>query len=174
MSLSVLSSEIHNALISSGGEMTPELEQMLSITEATLPMKIDGYAFALDRLKMESAWCAEKVAQWSKLKHSLDACADRLKDGLKFAMKTMETTELVGNESRFVLSATKPRLVIDEAMISELYKVQVVSTVIEKDKIRADLDMGLTVPGATYEESCALRAYPAISASAKKKKAVTP
>jgi hypothetical protein len=168
--ISSIVAQFEQAMHDTEGELLPEHFSMLDVKENELAPKIDDYKFAHDRFEMNADYCRAKAAQWAKIARGFETAQERIKDNIKQAMKIMNVTELVGNETRFVLSATKPRLVIDdETKIPSIYKVQIVSTSIEKDRVRGDLEMGLTVDGARFEHGVSLRSYAAISAASKKK-----
>jgi len=163
--------ELPVLLEESQGEITPEIEALMNITSAELVAKLDSYQFILERLDLEQQFAKDKAAQWSKVAKTFDSAKSRLKENIKEAMKQMQTTELVGEESRFVLTPVKPALNITEEDLTDSYKMIVQTTVPDKEKIRADLEMGVAVPGARLEQGFALRSYAATSAAQTKKKA---
>lgn len=150
---------LETLLIESGGELTPEIESMLTVKEVNLPEKVDNYEAMLDRLESIEGLYKERAKMFSTAAKSLGNAQDTLKERLKFAMKELGVTELMGHDIRFKLSATKPRLVIDdEKLVPKDYKVEVVTTEVQKDKLAEDLKIG-SVAGAHLEESFSLRKY---------------
>lgn len=150
---------LETMLIESGGELTPEIEQMLTVKEVNLPAKVDSYEAMLGRLEVIEGLYKERAKLFSSAAKSLANAQDTLKERLKFAMKELGVTELMGHDIRFKLSASKPKLVIeDEKLIPKEYKVQVISEEIEKDRLTEDLKIG-SVSGAKLEETFSLRKY---------------
>lgn len=149
-------------LIDAGGELPPEIEELFSEVTIARERKVDNYQAILTRCALVEADFKTRAAQLMAIARGAAAVAERLKDGLKGAMLTLETTELEGATVRFKLSRSQPRLVIfDPPALPSDYSHEVVTQEIDKAKIRADLDAGFVVPGARLEESYALRPYPA-------------
>ena len=150
---------LETLLIESGGELTPEIEAMLTVKEVNLPEKVDGYEAIMDRLDSLEGMYKERAKMFSTAAKSLGMAQDALKERLKFAMKELGVTELMGNDIRFKLSASKPRLVIeDEKLVPKEYKQETVMIEVKKDLLTEDLKIG-SVPGARLEESVSLRKY---------------
>lgn len=150
---------LETMLIEAGGEMTPEIEAMLTVKEVNLPEKIDNYEAMLDRLEAIEALYKERAKMFSAAAKSLANAQDTLKERLKIAMKELGVTELLGHDIRFKLSVSKPKLVIlDEKLIPKEYKIQVITDEVQKDRLSEDLKIG-SVPGAILEETYSLRKY---------------
>lgn len=151
--------EITDLLIESGGELTPEIEDKMRVSEVNLPKKIDSYSFILDRLKSEAAYFKQKADFYSSISKACKNAQERLKDNVKHVMISSDESELLGNDIKFKLSKTKPSLHIDETKISKEYRYQEVREVIDKEKIREDLELGVPVQGASLVPSFSLRTY---------------
>lgn len=150
---------LETMLIESGGELTPEIEAMLTVKEVNLPEKVDSYEAMLDRLSVIESLYKERAKLFSQAAKSLGNAQDTLKDRIKYAMKELGVTELLGHDIRFKLSSSKPKLVIeDEKAIPKEYKAEVITVEVQKDKLLEDLKIG-SVEGARLEESFSLRTY---------------
>ena len=151
---------LERALIESDGIISPEVEQMLAVRELDLPEKVDGYAFIIDRLESMEDFYKQRAEMFLKASRTLQNSKESLKERLKFAMQELGTNELFGNDVRFKGAHTKGSLVIeDKDAVPVEYKTEVVTTEIDKKKIKADLDSGKEVPGARIEPGYSLRCY---------------
>ena len=150
---------LETMLIEAGGEMTPEIEAMLTVKEVNLPDKVDNYEAMLGRLELIEGLYKDRAKRFASAAKSLGNAQDVLKERLKAAMKELGVNELLGHDIRFKLSSSKPKLVIlDEKLIPKEYKVQVIIDELQKDRLTEDLKIG-TVPGASLEETFSLRKY---------------
>lgn len=147
------------ALLESNGEITPEIEAALIEVDVKLPQKIDNYQAVLDRLDMESEYWSARAESFAKMAKGCKSAKERLKDSLKFAMKALETDELIGNDCRFKLSNSKPKMIIDQIELEPSYYMQVTTTEVDKKKIEEDLKLGVPVKGARLEEVKSIRSY---------------
>lgn len=153
------SQALFQALAESGGELTPEMESALSNIEVNLPAKIDGYKVMIDRAELEEAYWKKKADEFYAVATGMKNVQARLKESLKFAAIQLNQTELVGNDVKFKLSNSKPKLIIDSDKIDKAYTMQVTTTEIDKKRIEEDLKLGVPVTGAHLEETKSIRAY---------------
>jgi len=154
------SKKIALALSESGGELTPNLENELDLSKEQLPEKIDGYQHIMDYLEGERLIWKQRKYDCETQEKKFAKIIETMKDRIRIAMSLLETDELYGNIHRFKLINSKPKLIIhDDNLIPETYKIvtQIVSP--DKDKIRADLEAGMPVPGAELRSDGALRSY---------------
>lgn len=152
--------QIEQMLIEAGGEITEAIEQALAVRDLAMTEKVDGYSHIMDRFAALETHYKEKAEFFSRISKQCSNVQDRLKGNIKFAMQEMGTSELVGVDIKFKLSATKGSLVIDdEEMIPVEYKVETVVTSIDKKRLKDDLE-GKEIPGARIQPGASLRAYP--------------
>lgn len=149
--------QIMSQIAEAGGELSPEIEAFLDDVQGQIQVKADGYAFIMERLTTEAEFWKAKADSYAKVAKACSALKERLNDSIKGAMVALGTDTIEGEEVRFRLSRTKPRLVIDEDFLPPAFKMQVVTLVPDKDKILGELEMGAEVPGAKQEVSFALR-----------------
>jgi len=144
-------------LIESNGEITPEIETTLTELEKNLTNKVDAYFVVIERLQFETKYFKAKASVFNNAAKTLSNTEERLKENIKRALRAMDKTEIVGNDYKFKISKTKPRLIIDPQILADKFKKQTIVIEPDKDKIRALLDAGILIKGAHYEESFALR-----------------
>lgn len=157
--LTEFAGQIMASLAESGGELTPEIESLLGNLDLKVGKKIDGYKFLMSKMEAEEKFWRSEADTRTKIARSCAAFNDRLYDAIKDAMVKLGVKEVQGETFRAVLSPTKGRLVVDEAKLPEQYKTQVVSLVVDKEKVRKDLEAFVEVPGATLEGGTGLKFY---------------
>lgn len=155
-----VASEIENHLIESAGLLTPELENALAVIEIKLPQKIDGYNAVLERMEMAEAYWKMKASEFQAVAKGCASAREFVKNRLKEVMKENNLTELVGNDVKFKLSNSKPKMIIDDETLDKAYFMQVTEVVPDKKRIEEDLKMSVPIAGAKLEETKSLRAYP--------------
>ncbi|CAB4152619.1 Siphovirus Gp157 [uncultured Caudovirales phage] len=153
------SQSIVEALIESNGELSPEMELQLQNLEVALPAKIDSYSFILEKLEAEEEFWKAKAKQLTAVAKGCSNVRDRIKESLKQAAVQLGKDELVGNDVRFKISNSKPKLVIDESQVDEAYKIIVTTKEIDKKRIEEDLKLNVPVQGASLVETKSIRSY---------------
>lgn len=146
-------------LVETGGEMTPEIEAALINIDSRTPDKIDAYAIIMERMDMESKYWKDKAKYMSAVGKACENVKEKLRSNIKYAMQELGKRELAGRDVRFVLSPSKPTLVIKEEFLDAKYfKTEVVKTP-DKKAIEEALLLGEDVEGAMVVESYSLRQY---------------
>ncbi len=151
---------LKHQIVAAMGEITPEVEQALEITEVALRTKVDSYHYVDEMLEADAAFFKRKADAFSALAKRFSNAQDRLRGNMKLAMQTLKLKEVKGKDYRWTLKRNAPKLVIDDAsLLPEECVVQTVETKPDKDKIKSLLKDGHDVPGARLEEVEALQPY---------------
>lgn len=150
---------VMNLLYMSGGEITPEIEAMLRISEKSLPQKVDGYSHMLDRLQIESERIAHVAEQYEKMQSSLVTAIEWMKNTLRDSMRALEVEELVGIDRKFRLQKAQPKLEVNTAELPAIYMREEVVHKQDTDRIKRELAAGQTIPGCRLVESYYVRSY---------------
>lgn len=150
------SNDLMARIAESGGELSPELEQELTQLDLSTKDKITSYWGLLRHIKAMAESLGSMATFYANGEKSLWQAHKRIRGALKNALLSVENKELVGNGIVFKLRNSKATLVVDANLIEEDYLYTVVSTQINKDKIREDLEAGIPVKGAQLVESFAL------------------
>lgn len=161
-SLSLLVAEMSQVLtqiVEAGGELSPEIESMFDSLGTEIQTKTDNYAFFMERLDSEAEYWKARAETMTKVARSCINLKARLNDSIKLAMQQLGQDEIKGNEMRFKLSKLAPKLVLEEAAVTDAYKMIVTQHVPDKERIKHDLAAGLAVPGARMEDVFSLRKY---------------
>ena len=82
-----------------GGEITPELEERLAITEDKLYDKLDGYRRVHSKLLSDAKTCKEEETRIAKLRKTKENQAEKLKDTMLTAVQQFGALGKSGNRT---------------------------------------------------------------------------
>lgn len=157
---------IEDALWENGGELTPELEEAMTETSASLVAKTDGYGALVRKFDSAASAIDAEIKRLQALKKTATNAVDRLKERLKYSMQTNGLSKLEGSLTKVSLRRSE-RVVVDEESILAPYiftldairgtlpsyvklgDLKVDKTVI-KDMIKKD---GIEIPDAHMEDN---------------------
>ena len=148
--------QVEQALLESGGELTPEIESMLAAVETAIPAKIDNYKNIIDRLTLSGEFFEDRAKAYQAAAQGCAVAVDRLKDNIKYAMNSQGLTSIQGNEFKFSLSKMPSKVVLKDNVPAE-YMKQSIKFEPDMEKIREALAMGEELPFAEIREVHALR-----------------
>jgi hypothetical protein len=158
LQLVVTSQEIETMLINNGGEITPEIEELLEVNSTDIISKVDNYNFIMEKLSSNEAYWKAKATEYAAYAKSFAKAQERIKDHLKMVMQAHELKEIVGNEVRYTLRPSVGSLVVDDA--SKLpNEYLIVTTSPNNAAIKKDLAAGKQIEGAHIEAGYTLSKY---------------
>lgn len=149
-------------LVETGGELTPEMEDLLNLTEGDLRTKVDRYKMFQEALNANSLYLRDLEVQFKNGRQAAENRIESMKANIKYAMSQMGTDVLEGTAWLFKRSKIKPKLVIAEGVVipSKYYKEETqVVKVLDKEALMADLALGALVAGVTLEDNYMVRSY---------------
>ena len=91
--------DIFNQIEENGGEITPELEERLAITEDKLYDKLDSYRRVYSKFMSDAKTCKEEETRIAKLRKTKENQAERLKDTMLAAVQQFGALGKSGNRS---------------------------------------------------------------------------
>lgn len=137
---------INDALMESGGELTPELEEALLVNAENFAVKVEGYAVSIRKFDALAEAADAEIKRIQAIKKSATNAAKRLKESLAYGMEVMgvDKAEIGLNKLSFRTSTAVN--ITDEAHIPNQYiKVE---TSIDKMALKKDLQAGMVIDGA--------------------------
>lgn len=150
--------EIEAQIESTKGELTPELESALTKTQVNLLSKVDAYFAVMERLDLSVEFWKRKEDEAKAVRKSLENAVESFKERLKMTMLNMDQKTLVGDEIIFTLSPTRGRVeIVDQVAAETNYGEQVVTTKVNLDRIRKDLENGIDLGAAKILQTYSLR-----------------
>lgn len=140
-----------------GGELTPELEQQLTITEERFAEKAADYGAAILNLRaMADAARAEKD-RLAKLQKFYENASKRLEGALCSAMDTFSRPKIETPSVRLFLRHSTATEIDDLEKVPNLYKTTKVEQVADKTAIKKAIQDGVDVPGAHLIDNVSLQ-----------------
>lgn len=115
---------IEALLEENGGEITPEIEEALTLTAEALPRKVDGYGVLIRQFAATEAACDAEIKRLQGLKKTAVNSQKGLKDRILYAMQTFGYDKLAGETTKFSTRASKA-VEIDEELLLDSYKAKV-------------------------------------------------
>ena len=111
---------IEDLLEENGGEMTPEIEEALTLTAEALPKKVDGYGVLIRQFAAAEAACDAEIKRLQGLKKTAQNAQRNLKDRVLFAMQSFGYDKLAGDITKFSTRSSKS-VEVDEAVLLNKY-----------------------------------------------------
>jgi len=151
--------ELMAKLYDANGEVTEEIQDMLAISEKTLPEKVDAYAHMIERLAIEAGRIGVIIDDYERMMQQLTKAREWMKENMKAAMKSLDRVELCGIDKKFRLMNAQPKLeILNDHIAGDLLKEDV-RFVVDKEKVKDALEAGVAVPGARFVESDYVRVF---------------
>jgi hypothetical protein len=139
------------------GELTPELEQALVITQDQLQAKAIDYCYVIKNIESDSEAIDNEIKRLKAMKEAKDNTIDRLKEAVRNAMLASGIDKI--ESSLFKLSLRRSESVevvnIDQLPENLITVKKTVSP--DKVKIKEAIKAGLTVEGANLIENYSLQ-----------------
>lgn len=112
---------IEALLEENGGEITPEIEEALTLTADALPTKVDGYGVVLRQFAATEAAADAEIKRLQAIKKVAQNAQRNLKDRVLYAMQSFGFDKLDGSLTKFSTRHTKS-VEVDEAVLLDKYK----------------------------------------------------
>jgi hypothetical protein len=139
--------ELNEILVNSGGELTPEIETRLAISQTELQEKSINYAYIIKQNQAESDAIETEIKRLKAIKDSLDSTNDKLKETISFSMQTYGITEVKTTALKLSFRKSESVDITDESLLDAKYFSY--KPTIDKTAIKSDLKAGVLVEGAT-------------------------
>ena len=144
---------LSNQIIEQGGEVTPEQDQALAITEAQLEGKAVAYGYVVKKLEYECDTIDAEIKRLQGLKKSRKTTIERMKSTVANAMQTFGITEVKSETMKLNFRKSDTCEIEDEKLIPAKYKQEVVTVKIDKMAIKKAIKAGEDVQGARLQEN---------------------
>ena len=144
--------EVYNEIENNGGEMTPELEATLEITEAERMTKGEGYVYVIKQLRSQADMIKSEIKRLQELAKRYENSADKLADTLLQSVVAhgQIKTALVTISSR----KNKSVSITDASLLQpEYFRIKIEPN---KTAIKEALESGQEVAGALIVENYSL------------------
>ena len=157
---------IEDALWENGGELTPELEEAMNETAASLVAKTDGYGALIRKFDSAASAIDAEIKRLQALKKTATNAVDRLKGRILFSMQANGMSKLDGQLTKFSLRRSEKTVTDDESILAPyLFALEEFAKTlptyitlgdlkVNKTKIKEIAkEEGVLIPGAVIEEN---------------------
>lgn len=117
---------IEDLLEENGGEITPEIEEALTLTAEALPKKVDGYGVLIRQFAAAEAACDAEIKRLQGLKKTAQNAQKGMKERILYAMQTFGYDKLAGETTKFSTRASKA-VELDEDTLLARYREKIES-----------------------------------------------
>ena len=155
-----ITAEMQNLLAlieENAGELTPELEQALSINEGQFVAKAEDYGHAILNLKAMAAAAKAEKDRLANLQKFYENACKRLENALTQAMQVFDRPKVENGSMRLSLRHSEATEVDDLDQLPAEYKTTKVEVVADKTAIKKAIQGGQSVPGAHLVENVSLQ-----------------
>ena len=145
--------QIVNQLIDNEGELSPELETELQITQEQLQNKAVNYSFVIRQIESDIEQIENEVKRLNAMKKVQQNVIDRLKSTLTTAMNIFEVDEIKTPLIKINFRKSESVEVEDvNALPNEFKTIKLVEQA-DKVKIKAALKEGVKIEGCSISEN---------------------
>lgn len=145
-----------NAMLEeNGGELTPEIEEAMQITEDNLLAKAEAYGATISEYDAQAEACAAEIKRLMAYKKTCENVSKRMRERLSDAMHTFDKDKLTAGTFRFSFRKSTSVLVEDETIIpKEFFKVE---PTLKKKELLDALKAGELIAGASLATNYSLQ-----------------
>ena len=140
---------INELLEANGGELTPEIEEAMQITEDNFLAKAEAYGATISEYDAQAEVCANEIKRLMAYKKTCENVSKRMKERLSLAMTAFGKDKVTAGTFRYSFRNSTAVVVENEDMIpDEFFKTE--RTLCKKELMQALKD-GEIIAGAMLE-----------------------
>ena len=139
---------LSDQLIESEGELTPELQELLSINKDELEYKGQSYAMVIKGYESDITVIDSEIQRLKDLATRRNKAIERLKNNLKAAMLLYGYDKIETPLVKLSFRKSESVEIINPAQIDQKYLAEKVTIHIDKVGIKNDIKLGVEVEGA--------------------------
>lgn len=140
---------INAMLEETGGELTPEIEEAMMITEENFISKAEAYGATISEYDAQAEACAQEIKRLQAFKKTCENVSKRMKERISDAMMTFDKDKVTAGTFRFSFRKSTAVVVENEELIPEEY-FRTERTICRKELMYA-LKAGEVIAGAMIE-----------------------
>ena len=145
---------INAMLEETGGEITPEIEELMAVNEQNFIVKAENYGYAILHYKAIVAAVKAEKDRLDAIKKTAENAIARMEERLVGAMQTFDKPKVEAATLKLSLRRSERVIIDDESAIpSDCIKVK---TEVDKTEVKRHLKAGETI-GAHIEENHTLQ-----------------
>lgn len=140
---------INAMLEETGGELTPEIEEAMMITEENFISKAEAYGATISEYDAQAEACAQEIKRLQAFKKTCENVSKRMKERISDAMMAFDKDKVTAGTFRFSFRKSTAVVVENEELIPEEY-FRTERTICRKELMDA-LKAGEVIAGAMIE-----------------------
>ena len=140
---------INAMLEETGGELTPEIEEAMMVTEENFISKAEAYGATISEYDAQAEACAQEIKRLQAFKKTCENVSKRMKERISDAMMTFDMDKVTAGTFRFSFRKSTAVVVENEELIPEEY-FRTERTICRKELMDA-LKAGEVIAGAMIE-----------------------
>lgn len=134
-----------------GGEITPDVEEALTINREQLQSKAINYALVIRQIDGEASLIDAEIKRLQALKKAKDNTVERMKNTIKDAMILHGVDKIQGDLINLSIRKSPDSVIVeDESKIPDTYKIDQPKK-LDKKLVADALKKGFEVPGAALK-----------------------
>lgn len=149
--------QIADVLESNGGELTPEIEELLNANTEALQLKASNIAFVVRKMALEEDNINSEIERLKAMLKSKTNSKERLRGYLKSNMEQIGVTEIRCDLITIRLQNSKSSIeILDKGLIPKKFLNRKIDYTPDKNAIKEALESGAKVKGAELKENKSL------------------
>lgn len=146
-----------DAIEENGGELTPDLEAALAITDQQFAAKCEDYGKAILHFRAMSDMIGNEIERLSGLKKYYDNTEKRLCTAVSSAMQAFDVPKVENGCMRISLRRTTATIIDDAEQVPDRFTTTKIERVVNKTEIKKAIQSGEAVAGAHLQENVSLQ-----------------
>lgn len=114
--------ELEDILVANGGELTPEIEEMMNQTTTALTAKVDGYGKLCRKFESMADAADAEIKRLQQLKKVAQKSEESLKNHLLFVMQNQNIAKLDGTLTKVSRRKSSALNVDEEVFLEPIYE----------------------------------------------------
>lgn len=144
--------QLAEELIDNGGELTPELETALAITEEQLQNKSVAYSFVIKQMDADIDTIDAEIKRLQAAKKQREKASEYLKERIKHAMELFSIEEIKTPLVKINFRKSETVEVENVNELTSAYKTIKIVETADKAAIKSAIKNGIVVPGCSIVE----------------------
>lgn len=154
MNLYQITTEMKNlTLLLEEGELTPELEQALVITQDQLQAKAIDYCYVIKNLESDSDAIDNEIKRLKAMKDAKDNAIDRMKEAVRNAMLSSGIDKIESSLFKLYLRRSEAVEVVNIDQLPDFCKEVKTTVTAHKLNIKQAIKAGQNIEGAVIKEN---------------------
>lgn len=145
--------ELNALLEENGGELTPEIEERLQIHDYDINKKMESYCKAIRCYETSIEGIKSEIERLKARKESSEKAIERMKESMLNALEIFGINKIEAGTFKIGTRKSQAVEIDDENIVPDAYKIETVTTKVDKTAIKNAIKEGKEVEGAHIKEN---------------------